>query len=428
VRRTIIRLQESEYLEYLSHRAVMEDDRSAAQQIQAYFREDREQGYFINDGLAGIYIPPARYLQPPRQGPENEESSLRHQDLIRKVIPYLKQELESEDLGTFRENLKVLSTNLQIKIIQYLIQKFSEKEFTRNLKLDLIIKNLDEDQMLGSLELAIKTIMRTSTVWLSNSQRAMINAALVESLNKIEMEFSLRIKLNKKFVASKARLKTEENASQMVHYLLQKYASRGFQGEVNLDSQVAEKQIFQWLDQTLGQFVHKMKSKRIETDIVKAALTEALNELMAFSPSNRFAFLMKGISFFNQTEVQKMVFLENLRNYLSAHQEQHDREDLLDLFRELRNRQGQFAFIHDQKNPKRDWFCLLFKPKRNSSGEAHFWHTTTYKNAIELLIETYLLLNDNLHLTRAEEERCLLNYFQNNSLSYSKHPSRRVCS
>ncbi len=189
-----------ECLEILSYKAVMESDIFAKQYFDQVFAEDKGEGYRIHDGEELLLIPPSR-----------DPFSLTEQQLDRQAIYYL--HYENENLGSFRKNLKVLNLNVQLKIIQYLIQKVAEtNHFTKDIELEVIIQYFDPKQIFESLDLLIKKIIGRE-VCLSSSQRASIQALLINFLRKTETEFLVQIELNKKLAVFKEALHVEGGAA-----------------------------------------------------------------------------------------------------------------------------------------------------------------------------------------------------------------------
>jgi protein-tyrosine phosphatase len=90
------------------------------------------------------------------------------------------------------------------------------------------------------------------------------------------------------------------------------------------------------------------------------------------------------------------------------------RSQVLNIFAELKNREGKYSFMHQQNHAGLDAFRMLFKSSRNSGQqEETFWHTTSYQKAIKLLKNALLATDGN---ERAEDSAALINYYRGNAM------------
>ncbi len=129
-------------------------------------------------------------------------------------------------------------------------------------------------------------------------------------------------------------------------------------------------------------------------------------------------------------KIRKTLFLVALENYLTNEQDLC-REDLLDLFNEMRERNGSFGFIHKQENPSWDRFRLFFKKNRNGPEDENFWHTQTYQTAVKLLKEKYLALaplenREDGEASDQADENAFIDYVRGNSAVHWSRTSTRA--
>lgn len=93
------------------------------------------------------------------------------------------------------------------------------------------------------------------------------------------------------------------------------------------------------------------------------------------------------------------------------------RSDILDLFAEIKKKNGLYYYIHQQRHPQFDRFRLLFKSSVTNQNEDNFWHTATYQHAVKLLKQAYIAKgpSDQSDSLRAPEANALIDYVRGNS-------------
>jgi len=102
------------------------------------------------------------------------------------------------------------------------------------------------------------------------------------------------------------------------------------------------------------------------------------------------------------------------------------RADILDLFAEIKNPHGPYAFIHAQRHPSFDRFRLLFKSEVRGQNEQNFWHTKTYQTAVKMLKNAYINMQDELPPARKDEENAFIDYVRGNSVMHCSSTSTRA--
>ena len=102
------------------------------------------------------------------------------------------------------------------------------------------------------------------------------------------------------------------------------------------------------------------------------------------------------------------------------------RTDILDLFADIKNPQGPYAFIHAQRHPSLDRFRLLFKSTVKGQNEPNFWHTKTYQTAVKMLKNAYLNAQGELPEARKEDESAFIDYVRGNSVMHCSSTSTRA--
>ena len=97
------------------------------------------------------------------------------------------------------------------------------------------------------------------------------------------------------------------------------------------------------------------------------------------------------------------------------------RADILDLFSQIKKRDGNYSYIHQQGNPMWDRVRLFFKSSVSGQGENSFWHTATYQKAVKLLKEAYVArgVSDLSDQDRQQEANAFIDYVIFNPVSYS---------
>jgi len=129
---------------------------------------------------------------------------------------------------------------------------------------------------------------------------------------------------------------------------------------------------------------------------------------------------------------QKENFLTELRAQIKGAEggELLFRSELLELFNVLSTdgMRGEFGYMHiSMKSNAAIRFRLFFKQNRNP-GEANFWHTKAYQQAVGLIKTAYLIADDNIKaddvIKKAQEAR-LLDYVRGNASAHSAQTSTR---
>jgi ankyrin repeat protein len=90
------------------------------------------------------------------------------------------------------------------------------------------------------------------------------------------------------------------------------------------------------------------------------------------------------------------------------------RSKILDLFKQIKDLNGKYAFIHKQKNPIWDTVRLFFKSNHKLQDNPNFWHTATYQQAVKLLKEAYIIATDDIKEDRQESEK-FIDYVRGNA-------------
>lgn len=103
------------------------------------------------------------------------------------------------------------------------------------------------------------------------------------------------------------------------------------------------------------------------------------------------------------------------------------RDDILDFFKLLKEREGEYKNIHLQENSKWDRFRLLFKWRSSpGEGEKNFWHTGTYQKAVKLLKEAYLAKPaSSLSANKQLEAAAFIDYVRGNAPAHPLKTSSR---
>lgn len=93
------------------------------------------------------------------------------------------------------------------------------------------------------------------------------------------------------------------------------------------------------------------------------------------------------------------------------------RADILDLFAQIKTKDGNYRLIHEQRHPSWDRFRLFFKSSVAGQNEANFWHTATYQQAVKLLKQAYVArgAGDQSEHARQQEAHCFIDYVRGNS-------------
>jgi hypothetical protein len=101
---------------------------------------------------------------------------------------------------------------------------------------------------------------------------------------------------------------------------------------------------------------------------------------------------------------------------------------ILDLFSQLKKRDGDYRYIHQQRNPMWDKVRLFFKSHVYGYGqdENKFWHTATYQKAVKLLKDAYVArVDDESGNNRQVEANVLIDYVRGNSPVHYRETSTR---
>lgn len=103
------------------------------------------------------------------------------------------------------------------------------------------------------------------------------------------------------------------------------------------------------------------------------------------------------------------------------------RANILDLFSQIKKRDGEYSYIHEQRHPNWDRIRLFFKSSIPNQKEADFWHTATYQKAVKLLKEAYVARgsSDRTDEDRAMEADAFIDYVRGNSPFHAKQTSTR---
>lgn len=99
-------------------------------------------------------------------------------------------------------------------------------------------------------------------------------------------------------------------------------------------------------------------------------------------------------------------------------------EDILNLFLEMKKRDGKYAVIHQQRHAYLDKFRLFFKRNVNAD-ESYFWHTAEYQKAVKMLKDAYLINPLKAGYRRYADEQSLIDYVRGNApVHFSKTSTR----
>jgi hypothetical protein len=118
---------------------------------------------------------------------------------------------------------------------------------------------------------------------------------------------------------------------------------------------------------------------------------------------------------------EKANFITELEAKLDIMQESPanrlNRSDIIAIFNELKNPNGKYEFIHEQRHSGWDSLRFKFKSGRESGqGEANFWHTATYQKAIKLLKQAYVArLHDGLGNVSEADHNAIIDYVRGNT-------------
>ena len=121
---------------------------------------------------------------------------------------------------------------------------------------------------------------------------------------------------------------------------------------------------------------------------------------------------------------KKNDFLATLNNILSA--KDTTKQQILELFDALKEKEGEFAFIHHERHPHLDrLFLLPFKKRANQ--EKWFWHTRSYQKALKLMKESYLTKKDEIVTSEADKirENAFIDYIRGNAPYHCAKTSTR---
>jgi len=144
------------------------------------------------------------------------------------------------------------------------------------------------------------------------------------------------------------------------------------------------------------------------------------NPLKAHDPFYALVLHNKGLN----ASTNKQDFLSALKFKLEN--QRLSRAVILDLFAEMKNPHGPYAFIHAQRHPSFDRFRLLFKSEVRGQNEQNFWHTKTYQTAVKMLKNAYINAQDELPPARKDEENAFIDYVRGNSVMHCSSTSTRV--
>ncbi|GEM_PF-4495124 len=109
---------------------------------------------------------------------------------------------------------------------------------------------------------------------------------------------------------------------------------------------------------------------------------------------------------------QKSDFLDSLKNTLQD--PTLTRENILEFFTLLKNFEGPFHFLHEQRHPGLAKFSLFFKRDINP-GEDKAFHTKSFQMSVKMLKNHYLELSKHNTPLHSVAETQFLNYFRGNA-------------
>jgi hypothetical protein len=332
--------------------------------------------------------------------PAAVSTEITDEDIVRKTIPFFEGELTSDEIGLFKGNLNKLEKNTQLELIQYLVKKYaSERGFKQDASKEAVIAELDEMQVFGSLDDGIRRSVGKAGATISEDQRDLVRVALLSALKAVERTIL------------PAKLGSEPKPKPAVVLRADE--------EFDEDEQKASSQ----------SGLSSRSSGVASLSALTAVQEPDPGQLLGVSGGGPavheglFANLRLGLDYLNDEEKNR-VFLENVKDYVLS--PFTSRATILDLFKELKEKEGYFKFIHHQNNPRWDRFRLFFKSNRNGPEEANFWHTKPFQAAVKTLKEAYLDKPDDLGPGREEEERHFIDYVRGNApLHYAETDTRR---
>jgi hypothetical protein len=110
----------------------------------------------------------------------------------------------------------------------------------------------------------------------------------------------------------------------------------------------------------------------------------------------------------------KYKFLDEIQKY--AELKTTKRVDILDLFNKLKDRNGQYRFLHKPDHERLSQFLVFFKSNVNGADEKNFWHTASYQKAVKILKTAYLAKTDLVLDNRQADEKVFIDYFRGNAV------------
>lgn len=157
----------------------------------------------------------------------------------------------------------------------------------------------------------------------------------------------------------------------------------------------------------LTPLMHAVSNNPSNPEVVKSLLKQGA-DVAAKSKKHLTVFkIAKNPEIIKLLKSHKKILLEEL----SSEAKNADRNKILDLFAEVKKRDGKYKNLHLLSNPKWDHFRLGFMSKRN--GE-NFWHTDSYQQAVGLLKNAYINSATTVANDRKGEADQLIDYIRGN--------------